>query len=95
MPQDDEAWAQKDPPSASVPFLHLKSLTDPRGFGLRDDQTERALKFRNVLNNASPDEQANYISHPNCGPSRHGRAADAYARPSLSNQARLLQPGAS
>ena len=42
-------------------FLHLKSLTDPRGFGLRDDQTERALKFRNTLNNASDDGQANYI----------------------------------
>ena len=42
-------------------FLHLKSLTDPRGFGLRDDQTERALKFRNTLNNASADGQANYI----------------------------------
>ncbi|HSF10653.1 MAG TPA: hypothetical protein VLA60_14685, partial [Nitrospirales bacterium] len=26
-------------------FLHLKSLTEPRGFGLRDDQTERALKL--------------------------------------------------
>jgi hypothetical protein len=36
-------------------------VTDPRGFGLRDDQTERALKFRNALNNASPDGQANYI----------------------------------
>jgi Endonuclease/Exonuclease/phosphatase family len=45
----------------SLLFLHLKSLTDPRGFGLRDDQTERALKFRNVLNNASPDGKANYI----------------------------------
>jgi hypothetical protein len=42
-------------------FLHLKSLTDPRGFGLRDDQTERALKFGNVLNNAAADGQANYI----------------------------------
>jgi hypothetical protein len=42
-------------------FMHLKSLTDPRGFGLRDDQTERALKFRNVLNNAAADGQANYI----------------------------------
>jgi len=30
-------------------FLHLKSLNDPRGFGLRDDQTERALKFRKAL----------------------------------------------
>jgi hypothetical protein len=42
-------------------FLHLKSLTEPRGFGLRDDQTERALKFRNVLANASPDGTPNYI----------------------------------
>lgn len=42
-------------------FLHLKSLTDPRGFGLRDDQTERALKFRNTLNNAAPDGQAHYL----------------------------------
>ncbi len=42
-------------------FLHLKSLTDPRGFGLRDDQTERALKFRKVLNNAAAGGQANYI----------------------------------
>lgn len=42
-------------------FLHLKSLTDPRGFGLRDDQTERALKFRTVLNSASDGGQANYI----------------------------------
>lgn len=42
-------------------FLHLKSLTDPRGFGLRDDQTERALKFRNVLNAAAASGQAQYI----------------------------------
>jgi hypothetical protein len=41
-------------------FLHLKSLTDPRGFGLRDDQTERALKFRTVLDKSSAG-QANYI----------------------------------
>jgi endonuclease/exonuclease/phosphatase family metal-dependent hydrolase len=44
-------------------FLHLKSLTDPRGFGLRDDQTERALKFRKVLENSASasDAPANYI----------------------------------
>ena len=43
-------------------FLHLKSLTEPRGFGLRDDQTERALKLRKVLDKASCNEgQANYI----------------------------------
>lgn len=41
-------------------FLHLKSLTDPRGFGLRDDQTERALKFRTVLDKSSAGH-ANYI----------------------------------
>jgi hypothetical protein len=42
-------------------FLHLKSLTDPRGFGLRDDQTERALKFRKVLDDAATGGQSNYI----------------------------------
>jgi hypothetical protein len=43
-------------------FLHLKSLTEPRGFGLRDDQTERALKLRKVLDGASGGGgQANYI----------------------------------
>jgi endonuclease/exonuclease/phosphatase family metal-dependent hydrolase len=31
-------------------FLHLKSLTEPKGFGLRDDITQRAIKFRQLLN---------------------------------------------
>ena len=31
-------------------FLHLKSLTVPKGFGLRDDMTDRAIKFRKHLN---------------------------------------------
>ncbi len=34
-------------------FLHLKSLTVPKGFGLRDDMTERALKFRTALDKAA------------------------------------------
>ena len=43
-------------------FLHLKSLTEPRGFGLRDDQTERALKLRKALDaTAAGGGQANYI----------------------------------
>jgi hypothetical protein len=33
-------------------FLHLKSLSVPKGFGLRDDMTERTIKFRKVLNEA-------------------------------------------
>jgi hypothetical protein len=33
-------------------FLHLKSLSVPKGFGLRDDMTERAIKFRKILNKA-------------------------------------------
>lgn len=41
-------------------FLHLKSLTVPRGFGLRDDQTERAIKFRKTLDKAAKGK-ANYI----------------------------------
>jgi len=33
-------------------FLHLKSLSVPVGFGLRDDMTQRAINFRKVLNKA-------------------------------------------
>jgi len=36
----------------SLLFLHLKSLTDPRGFGLRDDMVERAIKFKKILDKA-------------------------------------------
>ncbi len=42
-------------------FLHLKSMPDPKGFGLRDDMLRRALKFRSVLNGAAGDNAANYI----------------------------------
>jgi exonuclease III len=43
-------------------FLHLKSLPDPKGFGLRDDMIRRAFKFRNVLDKAAGDTgRANYI----------------------------------
>lgn len=50
----------KDGTRYSLLFLHLKSLPRPRGFGLRDDQTERALKFRNTLNKLA-NGQANYV----------------------------------
>lgn len=30
-------------------FLHLKSISDPKGFGLRDDMTKRAIKFKKTL----------------------------------------------
>ncbi|SMO58467.1 endonuclease/exonuclease/phosphatase family protein [Fodinibius sediminis] len=42
-------------------FLHLKSLGEPKGFGLRDDMTERAIHFKKVLNNADPGGNANFI----------------------------------
>lgn len=41
-------------------FLHLKSLPDPKGFGLRDDMMRRALRFRAVLNEAAGG-RAHYI----------------------------------
>lgn len=41
-------------------FLHLKSLTEPKGFGLRDDMTERALDFKKTLDKAA-NGQTNYI----------------------------------
>ena len=45
-------------------FLHLKSMTDPRGFGIRDEMLRRALKFRRVLNAkaiAGGSKTSNYI----------------------------------
>lgn len=45
----------KDGENYPLLFLHLKSLTVPVGFGLRDDMTERAIKFRKVLNKAAAD----------------------------------------
>lgn len=42
-------------------FLHLKSMPDPKGFGLRDDMLQRALRFRSVLNKATTHGRANYI----------------------------------
>jgi len=44
-----------------VLFLHLKSMPDPKGFGLRDDMIRRAYDFRKQLNKASEDGRANYI----------------------------------
>lgn len=42
-------------------FLHLKSLTQPKGFGLRDDMTERAIDFRRVLDRKADGGKANFI----------------------------------
>ncbi|MBE7497281.1 MAG: endonuclease/exonuclease/phosphatase family protein [Verrucomicrobiaceae bacterium] len=43
-------------------FLHVKSMTDPVGFGLRHDMTQRALDFRKVLKDAGGgQDEANYI----------------------------------
>ncbi len=41
-------------------FLHLKSMRDPKGFGLRDDMLQRAIDFRKVLNRAGGGN-SNYI----------------------------------
>jgi len=46
----------------SLLFLHLKSLTAARGFGLRDDMLFKAVKFRRVLDRAPVSNgNANYI----------------------------------
>ena len=42
-------------------FLHLKSMPNPKGFGLRDDMMRRALDFRKTLNARAENGQANYI----------------------------------
>ena len=44
----------------SLLFLHLASMTDARGFGLRADMIDRALRFKGVLDAAS-DGQANFM----------------------------------
>jgi exonuclease III len=44
----------------SVLFLHLASSNEPRGFGLRDDMADRAIKFCKTLNKAVGGD-ANYI----------------------------------
>jgi len=53
---------KKDDEVYPLLFLHLKSLTEPKGFGLRDDQTERAIKFQNTLDEiAGGTGKANFI----------------------------------
>lgn len=42
-------------------FLHLKSMTAPVGFGLRDDMTEKAIKFRKLLNKNNGGKLSNFI----------------------------------
>lgn len=42
-------------------FLHLKSLRDPKGFGLRYDMTKRAFDFRKTLSKAANGSDPNYI----------------------------------
>jgi len=43
-------------------FLHLKSMPDPRGFGLRDDMGDKAISFRKHLDRAAGESgRANYI----------------------------------
>jgi len=42
-------------------FLHAKSASDPRSFGLRVDMIERSIKFSKILNRIATDEKANYI----------------------------------
>ena len=42
-------------------FLHVKSMPDPKGFGLRYDMTIRAFNFRNALKKAAGGQTANYM----------------------------------
>lgn len=42
-------------------FLHIKSSTTPKGFGLRDDMIGRSFGFRKTLDKASLGGRANYI----------------------------------
>ena len=44
-----------------VLFLHLSSGPDPRGWGLRDDMLERAIKFYDVLKKSAGGQPVNYL----------------------------------
>jgi len=42
-------------------FLHLASMTDPRGFGLRQDMVDRALKFKRAVVDAIAPQEPNFV----------------------------------
>jgi len=42
-------------------FLHLKSLPDPKGFGLRNDMIRRAYNFQKVLAKAAGQQRVNFM----------------------------------
>lgn len=42
-------------------FLHLASMTDPRGFGLRQDMVDRAFKFKQEVVDAIAPAEPNFI----------------------------------
>ena len=42
-------------------FLHVKSMPDPRGFGIRNYMTKKAFDFRKVLKDAIGGKTPNYI----------------------------------
>ncbi|MDJ0944738.1 MAG: hypothetical protein QNJ30_14825 [Kiloniellales bacterium] len=42
-------------------FLHVKSMRDPKGFGLRYDMMKRAFDFRKVLKKAAKGGEPNYL----------------------------------
>jgi endonuclease/exonuclease/phosphatase family metal-dependent hydrolase len=42
-------------------FLHLASMPDPRGFGLRQDMVDRAFKFKGLIVDALAPTEPNFI----------------------------------
>lgn len=42
-------------------FLHVKSLRDPKGFGLRQDMIKRAFDFRKTIGKALGTQRPNYM----------------------------------
>jgi len=45
----------------SILFLHTKSSTDPLGLGIRDDQFNRAFKFKKTLDKAASGGKSNFL----------------------------------
>jgi hypothetical protein len=42
-------------------FLHLASMDDPRGFGLRQDMVDRAFKFKRAVVDAIAPQEPNFV----------------------------------
>ncbi|MCZ6681317.1 MAG: hypothetical protein O7E52_29220 [Candidatus Poribacteria bacterium] len=73
---------QIDGENYNLLFLHLKSMTNPEGFGLRDDMFQHAFRLKRVLDKAmGVDQEAKFLFMGDCNTMGldypYGQAIDA------------------